>query len=59
MGLGREKRNIHAETHIEGLCRGGSGRIPIHVCGDGGRGERQGEKEWWEGDRRERENGEK
>jgi len=34
-------------------------RIPIHVCGEGGSGEKQGEKEWWEGDRRERESGEK
>jgi len=30
-----------------------------HVCGEGGSGEKQGEKEWWEDDRRERENGEK
>jgi len=29
------------------------------VRGEGGSGENQGEKEWWEGDRRERENGEK
>jgi len=31
----------------------------MYVCGEGGSGGRQGEKEWWEGDRRERENGEK
>jgi len=33
----------------------------MHVYGEGGSGEKQGEpeKEWWEGDRRERENGEK
>jgi len=47
------------QTHIEGLCRGGSDRIPIHVRGEGGSGGRHGEKEWWEGDRRNRENGEK
>jgi len=34
-------------------------RILIHVCGEEGNGEKQGEKEWLEGDRRERENGEK
>jgi len=33
--------------------------IPIHICGEGGSGEKQGEKEWWEGNRRERGNGEK
>jgi hypothetical protein len=31
----------------------------MHVCGEGGSVEKQGEKEWWEGDRRERENREK
>jgi len=30
----------------------------MHVCKQGGSGEKQGEKEWWEGDRRERKNGE-
>jgi len=30
-----------------------------HVCGEGGSRENQGEKEYWEGDRRQRETGEK
>jgi len=30
---------------------------PIHGFGEGGSGEKQGEKEWWEGDRRERKQG--
>jgi len=56
--------STYTQTHSEGPCRGGSGRIPIHVCGEGGSGENQGEKEWCEGDyyyadRRERENGKK
>jgi len=34
-------------------------KIPIHACGEGGSGGRQGKKEWWEGDKRERQNGEK
>jgi len=31
----------------------------MHVCGEGGSGEKQGENELWEGEKRERENGEK
>jgi len=31
----------------------------MHGCEEGGSGEKQGEKELWEGDRREREHGEK
>ena len=31
----------------------------MHACGEGGSGEKQGEREWWEDDRRERENVEK
>jgi len=53
------RRGTYTQTHIGGLCRGGSDRISFHVCGEGGSGGRQGEKKWWEGDRRERENGEK
>jgi len=62
-GAWEGRRGTYTLTHIEGLCRlgGGSDRIPIHLCGEGGSGGRQGEKEWWEGNRREREklNGEK
>jgi len=60
-GAYKGRRGTYTQTHIEGpgLCRGGSDRIPTHVCGEGGSGVRQGEQEWWEGDRRERENLEK
>jgi len=50
------KANIHTHTHSASPCRRGSDRNPIHVCGEGGK---LGEKEWWEGNKRERENGEK
>jgi len=33
-------------------------RIQTHVYGGGGSAEKQREKEWWEGNRRERDNGE-
>jgi len=50
------RRHI-VQAHVEEDRTGP--RIPIHVCREGGGGEKQGEKEWWEGDRRERENREK
>ena len=47
------------QTHSEGPCRTGSDRTQTHVCGARGGGEKQGEREWWEGDKRERDDGEK
>ena len=35
------------------------GKIPTHVCGEGGCGEKQGEMKWWENDRKKRGNREK
>ena len=56
----REGEEEHTHRHtFDGLCRGKSDRIRIHVFGEGGSGGRYGEKERWENDRRERENGEK
>jgi len=54
-------KRTYTQTYSAGPCRGGSDRILIHVCGEGGShgGEKQGEKEWWEGDNGERESGEK
>ena len=57
-GVGKALKRTYTQTHSAGPCQGGSDRIPIHVCGEGGSGEKQGEKEWCEGDGRERENGE-
>jgi len=58
-GVGNALKRTYTQTRSTGQCQGGSDRIPIHVCGEGWSGEKQGEKEWWEGDRRYRENGEK
>jgi len=58
-GVAKTLKQTYTQTHSAGPCRGGSDRIPFHVCGEGESGEKQREKEWWEGDRRERENGEK
>jgi len=57
--VGKALKRTYTQTHSAGPCRGGSDRIPIHVCKAGGSGEKQGEKEWWEGDKGDRENGEK
>ena len=54
-----ERRKINTQTHSEGPCRGGSDRIPTYICGEGGSGEKQGEKKWWEDDRREKDHGAK
>ena len=58
-GVGKALKRTYTQKHSAGPCRGRADRIPIHTCGEGGSGEKQGEKEWWEGHRRERENGEK
>ena len=49
--------STYTQTHIEGPCRGGADTSQKHVRGEGGSGKNQGEKEWWEGDRRKREMG--
>ena len=41
------------QTHIGGPCPGGADTSQKHVRGEGGSRENQGEKECWEGDRRE------
>jgi len=56
-GEGKALKQTYTQTHSAGPCQGGSDRIQIHVCEEGGSGEKQGEKEWREGDRREMENG--
>jgi len=53
------RRGTNTQTHSAGPYRGESDRFQIDVCREGGSGERQEKKEWWEGDRRERNNGEK
>ena len=58
-GVAKTLKGTYTQTHSAGPCRGGSDRIPIHVCGEGGSGEKQGEKEWWEGDSRENKNEER
>ena len=58
-GVGKALKLTYTQTHSAGPpCRGGSDRNLMHGCGEGGSGEKQGEKEWWEVYRRERENGE-
>ena len=56
-GVGKALKLTYTQTHSAGPCRRGSGMNPIHGFGEGGSGEKQGEKEWWEGDRRERKQG--
>ena len=57
--MAKTLKQTYTQTRSAGPCRGGSDRIPFHVCGEGESGEKQGEKKWWEGDRRERKIGEK
>jgi len=53
-GVGKALKRTYTQTHSAGPYQGESDRIPIHVCGEGGSAEKQGEKEWCEGDGRER-----
>jgi len=60
--VAKKLKRTYTQIHSAGPCRERSDisdRIPIHVCGEEGSGDKQGEKEWWEGDRRKRENAEK